>query len=47
MSERGDQEPGEDRSGRLLITAADVTQDPTDQAQLLPMIEPRSSRRPR
>ena len=52
----GDQEPGEDRSGRedgeaggadearsrsggLLITAADVTQDPTDQAQLLPMIE--------
>ena len=27
------------RSGGLLITAADVTQDPTDQAQLLPMIE--------
>ena len=26
-------------SGGLLITAADVTQDPTDQAQLLPMIE--------
>ena len=54
--DEGDQEPGEDRSGReadeaggadgarsrsggLLITAADVTQDPTDQAQLLPMIE--------
>ena len=54
--DEGDQEPGEDRSGRedgeaggadeagtrsggLLITAADITQDPTDQAQLLPMIE--------
>ena len=33
------QEPGGTRSGGLLITAADVTQDPTDQAQLLPMIE--------
>ena len=37
--DEGGQEPGEDRSGGLLITAADVTQDPTDQAQLLPMIE--------
>ena len=39
----GDQAGGADgartRSGGLLITAADVTQDPTDQAQLLPMIE--------
>ena len=37
--DEGDQEPGGTRSGGLLITAADVTQDPTDQAQLLPMIE--------
>ena len=39
----GDEAGGADgarsRSGGLLITAADVTQDPTDQAQLLPMIE--------
>ena len=45
--DRGGREDGEaggadgarSRSGGLLITAADVTQDPTDQAQLLPMIE--------
>ena len=39
----GDEAGGADgartRGGGLLITAADVTQDPTDQAQLLPMIE--------
>ena len=39
----GDEAGGADgartRSGGLLIIAADVTQDPTDQAQLLPMIE--------
>ena len=32
--------------GGLLITAADVTQDPTDQAQLLPMIEAASPTTP-
>ena len=39
----GDEAGGADGArtcgGGLLITAADVTQDPTDQAQLLPMIE--------
>ena len=37
--DEGGREPAGTRSGGLLITAADVTQDPTDQAQLLPMIE--------
>ena len=37
--EAGGAEGARTRSGGLLITAADVTQDPTDQAQLLPMIE--------
>ncbi len=37
--EAGGADEARTRSGGLLITAADVTQDPTDQAQLLPMIE--------
>ena len=37
--EAGGADGARTRSGGLLITAADVTQDPTDQAQLLPMIE--------
>ena len=37
--EAGGADEARSRSGGLLITAADVTQDPTDQAQLLPMIE--------
>ncbi len=37
--EAGGADGARSRSGGLLITAADVTQDPTDQAQLLPMIE--------
>ena len=37
--EAGGGDAARSRSGGLLITAADVTQDPTDQAQLLPMIE--------
>ena len=37
--EAGGADGARTHSGGLLITAADVTQDPTDQAQLLPMIE--------
>ena len=37
--EAGGAEGTRTRGGGLLITAADVTQDPTDQAQLLPMIK--------
>ena len=46
----GDEAGGADEArtcgGGLLITAADVTQDPTDQAQLLPMIEAASPTTP-